>query len=45
MGQYIDGKGNEIIHDTVKEMLIERKAPGIITRESIHEPLQTGSKH
>jgi F-type H+-transporting ATPase subunit alpha len=25
-------------------MLIERKAPGIITRESIHEPLQTGIK-
>ncbi len=27
-----------------EQMLIERKAPGIITRESIHEPLQTGIK-
>lgn len=41
LGNPIDGKG--IIHDTVT-MRVERKAPGIITRKSVTEPLQTGIK-
>ena len=38
-GQPIDGKG-EII--TEKTRPIERVAPGIVTRKSVHQPLQTG---
>src|SRR5574344_880428 len=38
-GQAIDGKG-EIKSE--KTMPIEKVAPGIITRKSVHEPLQTG---
>src|SRR5574344_1757386 len=38
-GAPIDGKG-EI--DTDKYRAIERVAPGIITRKSVHQPLQTG---
>lgn len=38
-GQPIDGKGD--IH-TDKTRPIERVAPGIITRKSVHQPLQTG---
>ncbi len=38
-GQPIDGKGD--IH-TDKVRPIERVAPGIITRKSVHQPLQTG---
>jgi F-type H+-transporting ATPase subunit alpha len=41
LGEPIDGKGP--IHST-KSMRVERKAPGIITRKSVHEPLQTGIK-
>ena len=41
IGQPIDGKGP--LTD-VKEMLVERKAPGIIPRQSVHEPMQTGLK-
>ena len=38
-GQPIDGKGD--IH-TDRTRPIERVAPGIITRKSVHQPLQTG---
>ena len=41
LGQPIDGKGP--LAD-VKEMLVEQKAPGIIPRKSVHEPMQTGLK-
>ena len=41
LGEPIDGAGN--IND-VKRELIETKAPGIISRKSVHEPLQTGIK-
>ncbi len=38
-GAPLDGKGN-IDYD--KTRAIERVAPGIVTRKSVHEPLQTG---
>ena len=38
-GQPIDGKGDIY---TDKSRPIERVAPGIITRKSVHQPLQTG---
>lgn len=41
LGQAIDGKG-PINTDKYRE--IERVAPGIIARKSVHEPLQTGLK-
>lgn len=41
LGNPIDGKGP--LKD-VNEVLVEVKAPGIIERESIREPLQTGIK-
>jgi proton translocating ATP synthase F1 alpha subunit len=41
LGEAIDGKGP--INSTTK-LRIERKSPGIITRKSVHEPLQTGIK-
>ncbi len=41
LGVPIDGKGP--LAD-VKEMLVEQKAPGIIPRKSVHEPMQTGLK-
>lgn len=41
LGQPIDGKG--LLHD-VKSAPVEVKAPGIIQRRSVHEPLQTGIK-
>ena len=41
IGQPIDGKGP--LTD-VTEMLVERKAPGIIPRKSVNEPMQTGLK-
>ncbi len=41
LGMPIDGKGP--LTD-VKEMLVEQKAPGIIPRKSVHEPMQTGLK-
>jgi F-type H+-transporting ATPase subunit alpha len=43
LGLPIDGKGafNPVLHDKLR---IERKAPGIITRKSVHEPLETGIK-
>ena len=42
LGQPIDGKG-EIKGETV-EMPLERKAPGVIFRKPVDEPLQTGIK-
>ncbi|MGL4347343.1 MAG: F0F1 ATP synthase subunit alpha [Chitinophagaceae bacterium] len=42
LGQPIDGKG--AIQSTLYEMPIERKAPGVIYREPVKEPLQTGIK-
>lgn len=41
LGQPIDGKGSL---DTDKFRDVERVAPGIIARKSVHEPLQTGIK-
>ncbi len=41
LGEPIDGKGPIL---TEKTMPIEKIAPGIITRKSVHEPLQTGIK-
>jgi F-type H+-transporting ATPase subunit alpha len=42
MGQPIDGKGP--IKGETFEMPIERKAPGVIYRQPVNEPLQTGIK-
>jgi F-type H+-transporting ATPase subunit alpha len=42
LGQPIDGKGP--IEGEVFEMPIERKAPGVIYRQPVNEPLQTGIK-
>ncbi|MBK8558182.1 MAG: F0F1 ATP synthase subunit alpha [Lewinellaceae bacterium] len=42
LGQPIDGKGP--ITGTRYEMPIERKAPGVIYRQPVSEPLQTGIK-
>jgi F-type H+-transporting ATPase subunit alpha len=42
LGQPIDGKGP--ITGELYEMPIERKAPGVIFREPVKEPLQTGIK-
>ncbi len=41
LGQPIDGKGALLTTETSP---IERIAPGIITRKSVHKPLQTGIK-
>jgi F-type H+-transporting ATPase subunit alpha len=42
LGQPIDGKGP--LTGELYEMPIERKAPGVIFREPVKEPLQTGIK-
>ena len=42
LGEPIDGKGN--IEGKLYEMPIERKAPGVIFRQPVKEPLQTGIK-
>ncbi|MFZ9660867.1 MAG: F0F1 ATP synthase subunit alpha, partial [Chitinophagaceae bacterium] len=42
LGQPIDGKGP--ITGDVYDMPLERKAPGVIFREPVKEPLQTGIK-
>ncbi|MFT4203980.1 MAG: F0F1 ATP synthase subunit alpha [Chitinophagaceae bacterium] len=42
LGEPIDGKGP--IKGNLYEMPIERKAPGVIFREPVKEPLQTGIK-
>jgi F-type H+/Na+-transporting ATPase subunit alpha len=48
LGRVVDGLGNPIdgkgpLTD-VKRMRVETKAPGIIPRKSVHEPMQTGLK-
>jgi F-type H+-transporting ATPase subunit alpha len=42
LGEPIDGKGP--IEGELYEMPIERKAPGVIYRQPVNEPLQTGVK-
>ena len=42
LGQPIDGKGP--IDGEVFEMPLERKAPGVVFRQPVNEPLQTGIK-
>jgi len=42
LGEAIDGKGP--IEGELYEMPIERKAPGVIYRQPVNEPLQTGIK-
>ena len=49
LGRVIDGMGNPIdgkgpITGETFEMPIERKAPGVIFRQPVNEPLQTGLK-
>jgi len=41
LGEPIDGKGTI---DTQIRLPLERRAPGVIYRKSVHEPLQTGLK-
>ena len=41
LGEAIDGKGTI---DAAESRFIEEKAPGIMARKSVHEPLQTGIK-
>lgn len=41
LGQPLDGKGPI---EAVEQRRLELKAPGIISRKSVHEPLQTGLK-
>ncbi len=41
LGNPLDGKGPVI---TQERRLVESKAPGIIPRKSVHEPMQTGIK-
>ena len=42
LGQPIDGKG--AIKGDLNEMPLERKAPGVVFRQPVNEPLQTGIK-
>ena len=42
LGKPIDGKGN--VEGKLYEMPLERKAPGVIFRQPVNEPLQTGIK-
>ncbi|MBN1598367.1 MAG: F0F1 ATP synthase subunit alpha [Bacteroidales bacterium] len=42
LGEPIDGKG--AIHGKTIELSFERKAPGVIFRQPVNEPLQTGIK-
>jgi len=41
LGEAIDGKG---AIEAAEHRLVEEKAPGIMARKSVHEPLQTGIK-
>ena len=43
LGQAIDGKGEIDLSDAF-EMALDRKAPGVIYRQPVKEPLQTGLK-
>ncbi len=42
LGNPVDGKGN--LSEKTKRMRVEVKAPGIIPRQSVNEPMQTGLK-
>jgi len=42
LGQPVDGRGP--IEGTLYDMPLERKAPGVIFRQPVNEPLQTGIK-
>ncbi|MAJ85366.1 MAG: F0F1 ATP synthase subunit alpha, partial [Candidatus Pelagibacter sp.] len=42
LGNPIDGKGN--LPSNIKKKRVEVKAPGIIPRQSVNEPMQTGLK-
>ena len=42
LGEPIDGKGS--IHGKTYELPLERKAPGVIYRQRVNQPLQTGIK-
>ncbi|MDR1003999.1 MAG: F0F1 ATP synthase subunit alpha [Prevotellaceae bacterium] len=42
LGEPLDGKG--VIGGELSEMPLERKAPGVIFRQPVNEPLQTGLK-
>ncbi len=42
LGNPIDGKGN--LSNKIKRQRVEVKAPGIIPRQSVNEPMQTGLK-
>jgi len=42
LGNPIDGKGN--LSEKIKRQRVELKAPGIIPRQSVNEPMQTGLK-
>ena len=46
LGQPIDGKGplTPPEGEKITSQLVELKAPGIVVRKSVHEPLQTGLK-
>jgi len=48
LGRVVDGLGNPIDGkgpiDSKERQLVEVKAPGIIPRKSVHEPVQTGLK-
>lgn len=43
LGKPIDGKG-KIVHKNKKTMFVEKIAPGIMDREAVNIPLQTGIK-
>ena len=42
LGNPIDGKGD--LTDVAERRMVDVKAPGIIPRKSVHEPMQTGIK-
>src|SRR3546814_1385666 len=48
LGRVVDGLGNPIDGkgpiDSTERRRVEIKAPGIIARKSVHEPMQTGLK-
>ena len=48
MGRVVDALGNPVDGlgeiEVVEQKIIETKAPGIIPRKSVHEPMQTGIK-
>ncbi len=41
LGEPVDGKG---VIEATEKRFVEEKAPGIMARKSVHEPLQTGIK-